>query len=172
MTLKNKSQSELQEASRALGEMKHVDLKTIRDIIRRTQTSVMRGVSIIIERTRPDFVVLFVSPRELPTALAIPTTRIAVQNDLQSIFGMSKLEAESLKLNVDTEGHVKFGEVFLCLRSRDVHEKVVKEKAKMAMEPSRVDVAAAQIRAKMPRSEAEESWRLSVGARPPADEES
>lgn len=171
MTMRGKSQSELKEAARAIGEMQHVDRQTIRDIIRRTQSSVMRGVATILDRTRPDLVVLFVAQRDLPNALAIPTTRLATQKDLTEAMGMTKVEAESMKLTVDTEGHVKFGEVFLCLRSRDVQNKVISEKVSIAMEPSRSDVAASNIRSRLPKSEAEETWNVSVSRRPPSDDE-
>lgn len=157
--LKSLSESERKELAEAVAETATASPEEIRQILARNNSPVTSGLATLVSRVRSDLVVLFVSGREIGQALAVPTTRIMTQKDLKELVGLRKEEAEAMSLSVTTEGYVKFGDTFVCVRDKRVQEIVVKEKANLALAPARQpELYATEVRSKLPKSEPSEEF--------------
>jgi len=161
--LKSRSQTELAEMAKAVGEMGSVSAEEIRQILRRIGGPVSSTISTLVNRISPENVVLFVADRELGVALQIPTTRVATESELTQITGMSRFELEGLRFKFDVDGRVKFFDTTVCLRNRDIHFKVIKEKARIAMEPFSNKLVEDEIRERYPWAEAKEERGVTIG---------
>jgi hypothetical protein len=161
--LKSRSQTELAEMARAVGEMGSVSAEEIRQILRRTGGPVSATITEMVNRVSPEHVVLFVADRELGVALQVPTTRVATESELTQITGMSRFELEGFRFKFEADGRVKFFDTTVCLRNRDVHQKVISEKARIAMEPFSGKLVEDSIASRLRGSEPKEERSVTVG---------